>query len=292
MKTLSTNLKNHYAESLTTLATCWLLVRRDGTATGFTDSSNNIPFTDTFSGSPRTVTYSATTGMLPSGIKAGSDLSVDNMDIDGVLNAVSISESDLSEGLYDGATVWIFQVNYKNLADGCMILKSGYLGNVTKKRVSFQAEIRGKSQALAQIVGRIYTPTCDATFGDSRCKVNLAPLAVTGAITSVTDNRTFSDSSRTEADKYFQFGVIYWMSGDNNGRSMEIKSYLNAGGSFVITQKMFKNIQVGDTYAATPGCNKNLVDANGCSGFSNTINFRGFPYVPGPDKALNYPNAH
>jgi hypothetical protein len=70
---------------------------------------------------------------------------------------------------------------------------------VELKDTVFRAELRGLSQALSQQIVELYTPDCRADLGDARCKVNLAALTVTGAITAVTDRRSFADSARGEA---------------------------------------------------------------------------------------------
>lgn len=292
MKTISAALKAHMALDVTTLSTCWKLVRKDGTILGFTDCSHDITFTDTFSGVSQTVVYAQATGFIPSGIRSANDMSVDNMEVISVLDSAGITNSDLAAGLYDGATLIIFIVNYLDLSMGSMILKGGYIGEVSRHRNSFNAEVRGKAQALGQVTGRTYQSACDADLGDTRCTVNLAPYTFSGSVTSVTNQRTFLDTANVQADHYFQFGLLTWTSGLNSGMSMEVADWRSGTTTFTLKQGMPRTIQVGDTYSAYKGCNKKLSDAKGCTGFSNVVNFRGFPTIPGVDKLMRYPNAH
>jgi hypothetical protein len=93
MTTLSPALAAHVAGEVTSLATCWRLERTDGWVRGFTDHDRNLVIEG--------VTYVAATGFLPSAIKSGSDLSVDNLDVDGFLDADALEAEDLSAGLFD-----------------------------------------------------------------------------------------------------------------------------------------------------------------------------------------------
>lgn len=61
-------------------------------------------------------------------------------------------------------------------------------------------------------------------------------------------------------------------------------------GRFLLFMPMPKEIQVGDTFEAIPGCDKKKSTCK--TRFDNLINFRGFDFIPGRDKITWYPNAH
>jgi cell wall-associated NlpC family hydrolase len=46
-------------------------------------------------------------------------------------------------------------------------------------------------------------------------------------------------------------------------------------------------MQPGDAFTIRPGCDKSFATCR--AKFANSINFRGFPYVPGTDQVLRYP---
>jgi uncharacterized phage protein (TIGR02218 family) len=48
-------------------------------------------------------------------------------------------------------------------------------------------------------------------------------------------------------------------------------------------------IALGDTFAVTAGCDKRFPTCR--DRFNNTVNFRGFPHIPGNDFVVSYPNA-
>ncbi len=108
MKSVSPELAAHLDGEVTTLATCWRLERTDGWVRGFTDHDQPLVIDG--------LTYVAATGFLPSAIKSGADLSVDNLDVEGFLDDEALTAEDLSAGLFDGAKIDIFLVNWADLS--------------------------------------------------------------------------------------------------------------------------------------------------------------------------------
>ena len=81
---------------------------------------------------------------------------------------------------------------------------------------------------------------------------------------------------------YFDFGVLTWTSGLNNGLSMEVKNYVPT--LFMLALPMPFEIQVGDTYSVHAGCDKKLETCR--DRFDNIVNMRAEPYLPGMDKVV------
>ena len=275
MQIFSTDLQNHLAQEVTTLATCWKITRTDGTVLCFTDHDADIAVEG--------LRYLASSGITPTAVSSQLGLSVDNLELQGMLQDGSLSEADILAGKYDHAAVSIFMVNHQSPADGVLPLKSGWLGEVSLNGGAFTAEIRGISAMLQQEIGQVFTSTCRAQLGDARCGIDLSGFTVTGTVTAAAaSSYQFTDSARTELTNYFAYGLITFTSGANSGLSMEIRSF--AGGAFQLFLPMPNNVQVGDAYTAVAGCDK-LFDT--CVGrFNNALNFRGEPDVPGPDKML------
>lgn len=275
MKTVSANLKAHLEGEYLTVCTLWKITRMDAQVFGFTDNSRDVVYGG--------VTYEAASGHTPSNIKTTSNLGVDNLEVQSVLDSASITEADIQAGLWDFATVEIMLVNYLSLADGHMMLRKGWMGNVKTGRSEFVAELRGMMQPLQQTIGRLYLPACDAALGDVRCGVTLGTYTVTGSVTTATSSRVFTDTARTEPDGYFDGGLITWTSGDNDTYQMEVKSS-TAAGVITLQQGMPNDTTIGDTYSLSAGCDKTLATCK--AKFSNVVNFRGFPHVPGTDKMI------
>lgn len=168
MKQVSPALAAHLAGPVTTLATCWVITRRDGRVFRFTDHDQDLVFEGEI--------YAARFGYARSALTSDAQLSVDNLDIDGIFDDAAISEAEMRAGLFDFAEVRIFLVNWADPSMGALRLRRGWLGEVTlSEQGSFRTELRGLTQALQQEIGEIYSAECRADLGDARCKVPVAP---------------------------------------------------------------------------------------------------------------------
>lgn len=282
-RTIGNDLKTHFAGSVTTIAQIWVITRTDNEVFRFTNHSEDI----IYSGQ----TYKSLYTIDPTAINQSSDLAVDNVDFNQLLNDNDIKYDDLRAGLFDLASVQIWLLNYEDHTMGTMPLISGTFGEVRIiNEVSASFEFRSLAEKLQQGIGRTYTHECSADFCDSKCGLTLATYTVTGTLTAVTDNQYFVDSSRSEADDYFTYGVLTFTSGLNNGLSMEVKTWTASLKQFQLFSPMPFTVQVGDTYSVWQGCDKKIETCT--STFNNAINFRGFPYIPGMDKVLRVPDIN
>ena len=281
MKTLPAALQAHLDMGATTLAWCWKVERRDGVVLGFTDHDRDIVFDG--------VTFAAATGFTASEVVSSLGLSVDNLEVEGALAAAAITEADLGAGLYDGATVELWRVNWAD-ASQRVLMRKGALGEVSRGELAFTAELRGLAHVLQQATGRTYQRLCDADLGDSRCGVDTdAPgFKGSGTVEAVSDDRILTVSGLSGFDSnWFSFGKLAWTSGDNAGRVAEVKGH--AAGSVVtltLWQRAASAIEAGDGFTVTAGCDKTLATCR--ARFDNVANFRGFPHMPGNDRAFAY----
>lgn len=271
-KNLSAQLLAHYAGDAHTLARLWKLTRRDGQVFAFTDHDVAITYS--------AVTYEPSSVFDASAINTSSDLNVDGLEAQGLLDSEGITAADLEAGLWDAATVEIVEVNYRDLTMGHNTLRFGTLGEVQRSGQTFIAELRGLMYALQQNIGRTVLPSCDANLGDARCGVDLEALRVSGEVTVATSNRVFT-TDVSGSDTY-TYGVLTWTTGLNDGRSMEVKSHASAVMTLQIA--MPYAVQVGDEFTITPGCDK--TEGTCKTTYSNLVRFRGFPDVPGTDAML------
>lgn len=276
MRSASAGLIAHLAQETTTLAWCWKVTRRDAQVFGFTTHDRDLVMAG--------VTYSAESGFAASAAQSKLGSSVDNLDISGAITAEVITEADILAGIWDGADIVVSVVNWADLTQGEMIVQTGTIGNVQAAGNGYIAEMRSLSQALQNTVGRVITRRCDADLGDSRCGITLASYTVTGSVSAdSSDWRTFTASDLPASPG----GLLTWTSGLNDGLSMGIRTA--SAGSIGLDLPMAYAVMAGDTYTASAGCDKN---ASTCSGtYSNIINFRGAPFIPGPDAVMAYPNA-
>lgn len=172
-KTVSSALNTHLQGTVLTPATCWRITRTDGTVEGFTDHDQDI--TIDLSDGAGSITYESVGGYTRSSISTSAQLSVDNLDVIGILDSDTISEANLLAGRYDFAEVLLFLVNHQDLTQGGVTLRKGWLGEVTINNGEFVAEMRGLEQAYMTEIVEVTSADCRADLGDTRCKVRLNP---------------------------------------------------------------------------------------------------------------------
>lgn len=279
MRVISSAFAAHIADEVTTVAICWRVRRRDGIALGFTTHDRPLDIDG--------LNYRAATGFTPTAIDSSSALDVDNLDIEGILRSGAISRADLLEGRYDFAEISISLVNWADLSQGRVLLRLGWIGEVAVTDAGFTAELRGLTQLLQGPVGEVYSPECRADHGDARCKLNLEAFTAMGTVTAASDRQSFTDAGRGEADGWFDYGLLVWLSGANAGLEMEVKAY--GSGQFSLFLPMPRAILAGDRYRVTAGCDKRFQTCR--DKFGNVTNFRGEPFVPGQDSVLDYPGV-
>jgi uncharacterized phage protein (TIGR02218 family) len=282
MRTLPEGLQAHLDTGATTLCWCWKLTGNTGAAMGFTDHDAELVFDG--------VTYEASSGFTGSEIQSSLGLNVDNLDVKGALHSSRLSEEDLKAGRYDNALVEIWLVNWSDVSQR-LLLRKGNLGEITRDSHAFAAEVRGSAHHLQQPEGRIYQFGCDASLGDQRCTVGLSsPLYRADAnVTSAESARRFAASGLEGFEEHwFSRGRVEWTSGLNVSRAMEVRTHRLEGATVVLElwQPMASSIAPGDQFIITAGCDKQFSTCK--SKFSNALNFRGFPHMPGNDFVLSY----
>ena len=285
MRQLDPDLQAHLDGGVTTLSWCWRITRGDGTRLGFTDHDRDITFDSTL--------FEAASGLTASDMQSEIGLAVPNLEVTGALRSDRLSADDLAAGVYDHAAIEIFRVNWA-LPQQRVLMRKGTIGEVKRGTTAFSAEVRGLADYLQQERGRIYQYSCDADLGDSRCGVALAAAAFTGAgaVAALLNARTFTVSGLDAyANGWFGRGLLTWTAGANSGRAIEVKRhYLGASGFVIeIWQDMAAAVAAGDTFAVSAGCDKQFTTCG--NKFSNGVNFRGCPHIPGNDFILSYPNS-
>lgn len=289
MRTASVALAAHLSGSAHTIATCWLVTRTDHQVFGFTNHDQDLAIDG--------VVYEAALGMNPSTIESRDDLSVANANASGFIDSEAITDDDLRAGVWDHATVRVFDVNWADLTMGHLKQLRGWLGEFTLVRNAYTSELRGLATAFNKSIGELVGPSCSATVGDARCKVDLTDYTTTGEVTAVTTNRAFDTDlasstvrltpSATGAPTlgYFDAGLMTWLTGANAGRLIEVKTYA-VDGAVALQLPMANGVAPGDTFSVSAGCGKSREIC--AAEFGNVVNFRGFPDLPGIDKVNRF----
>lgn len=282
MKTLPPTLAAHLATGCTTLAYCWRVTRADGLVLGFTEHDRDLTYAGT--------TFAASTGFTASRIQQSLDLSVDNMNAAGALSSTAITDADILAGRYDDAVVELFWVNWADTGQGVTIA-AGNLGEMTRTGLAFSAEFRSIANRLNQKIGTTCERSCPARLGDSRCKVDLTSATYRAGATIETVgivSELIVAGLSTYAADWFTFGTLTFTSGANAAIALEIKAQIRTSGVDIVQLWMPTPFPVaaGDTAVVTAGCRKSVTTCR--TKFGNTVNFRGFPFIPGTDVVTRY----
>ncbi len=278
-RTLSSDLLAHMQGELTTLATCVKLTRRDSTAIGFTSADQDLVFDG--------LTYMAIDGLDGSAIQSNTGTGVDNLEVAGVLTDERITEADILAGLYDGAEVVFYRLNWADLTMGAITLFRGTFGEITLRDGQFQVELRSLTQRLKQTIGDLTSPTCRCRrLGDAQCKVDLTPLQFTRTVSSVISAGTIQFSGDTQAAGYYDSGLVTFTSGANLGVTREVKTHtvIGSNANLDIRTPFPFHVSIADVATLEAGCDRRFATCR--DKFSNGINFHGEPLLPGNDAVL------
>ena len=102
-RTIGANLKAHFALATTTTCQLWIITRKDGTIFRYTDHNEDVPYGGN--------DYLALNSQELSQLEQKTDLSVDTLEFDVILNSGGIPREDVIAGLFDLADVQIYVIN-------------------------------------------------------------------------------------------------------------------------------------------------------------------------------------
>jgi uncharacterized phage protein (TIGR02218 family) len=276
------------APCLTRWAQIWTITRPDGLVFRFTSLDRALEWP-----ADSGTVYQALNSLVPSASEALSQFDeTGSMDLSGALG--TITEHALYTGLFDGAYAEAWVVPWSGSGMPRRLLK-GSFGASQQGETDFKVELLGDGAKLQQTpLVQTLKPGCRFQFGKKGCLKPLGPLTVTGTIDSASGQRSFVDVARAEPVGYFSGGEITFTSGDNDGRSAEIKEH-KAGGIFTLWPRLPFGITVGDQYSMTPGCSlleESVGGTNGCSAWDWFDNYGGFLSVPTKDKLTKAAVVH
>lgn len=270
----------HLAGDVTTLCHCWTLSRADGLTLGFTDHDRPL----TLDG----VVHAPDSGFSPAQAEAALGLAIATDGIEGALSHEAISVEDLRSGAWDKAKVVTWLVNWADVGER-LELRSATIARIEQADGAWRAEIEDLAAEFAVPRGRLARKRCDAELGDSRCTVDLQLHGRTQAaiVTAILQPGTVAvDGAGEAADGWFAGGRLV-----HAGRSFVILSHIRTGqgtATIRVQDALPAGISAGSGITLVTGCDKRFSTCK--DKFSNSLNFRGFPHLPGNDAAYAYAN--
>lgn len=285
MQTLSAQLTASLAGGVTSLCRCWLVTRRDGRQLGLTDHDAPLQFDG--------VTYQADAGMRASALEKNHQLAQEGMEIFALLSAQELRAEDLLRGLYDGARLSLWLVNWQEPANRVR-LTQGRLGKVRRSGDAFQVELQGASADLHQERSAVFRKSCDATLGDARCGVDLRSKSLRQNLALhrlATPTDLYTHLGRAREHGWFANGYL------TSPLSRDVRRYPirssrmveRYGGVYHHLRLWTPFPHQGAAQPAwvqlVPGCDKQFATCR--DKFANAANFRGHPHMPGDVALVN-----
>lgn len=282
MQPISTAFQEKLNESNLNLCWVWRIERADNTILTFTSHNQDLIIDGE--------TYTGVTGFDPTATRSEQGRGVRDQTLNAILDSSQITERDLLAGKYQFARIGAYIVDWLDLpanftADVDRNYFVAYVGFITQVTVGdrgAEIEVKGSEEFLNSRLGERTSKTCRVrVFGDSRCGVDLAPYTFNVTVTAVSSRRVFS-TSQTAADNTFAYGQITFTSGDNIGVTRDIA--VSTGAQLTTWEQLPFALSVGDEATLIQGCDRTKFS---CQRYNNTKNFRGEPFTPLEDRAIN-----
>lgn len=162
-RTLSVDLGTHIHDATTTsLATCWKITRTDGETRTFTD--HDLPLVIDADGGGE-LSYEPNLSFSRSETVNTDKMTLDVLELDGILDDSQLSQEDLLAGMYDQAELRIFFVNWQDLTQGVMKELRGWFGEVALGDYGYKVEVHSLKSAYTEAIVELLQGKCRAGFG-------------------------------------------------------------------------------------------------------------------------------
>lgn len=265
------------AGDVTTLCHAWRVTLADGGRLGFTDHDKRLVIDG--------LEFEPYSGMTASEARDSAGLGVDTAEISGALTSDRINEADIAAGRFDGAIVETLLVDWTEPA-AHRLLRTATIGRIERADGAFTAELDSMARGYDQPRGRYFRRKCDAEIGDPRCGIdpNGAAFSGVGQVNAISADGVV----RVTGLDGFEEG---WFTGGRltpeGGAVVRVTGHARRFGAVELTLASGVGFPVSGTgFAITAGCDKSFSVCR--TKFDNSLNFRGFPHLPGNDAVYAY----
>ena len=142
----------------------WVLAREDGIVVRLTDHDRKLVIGG--------ISFAPGAALEASSFTRTTDLEPGHASARGGLNSEAITEEDILAGLWDGARVDVFRLDWL-AGESLEQIWSGRFRRIEWRNGRFEADLVSLKVDLERLIGRQVLRQCDAVLGDSRCGVDL-----------------------------------------------------------------------------------------------------------------------
>lgn len=285
MRTLPPALAAKWQAGVTTLARGWRLTRQDGFVVAATEHDRDLYAAG--------ILFKASLSLSESPAEAELALNPGHAALSGALSVEGIEADAISLGLWDQARVEAYLIDWQD-PELYVPFWSGFVHTIVHHGSGFELNIQTLEPAMNQTIGRVYARTCDARLGDVRCGVDLSVPAYQ-TLTSINaienDRRLLLAETQSLDLEAMRGGTMRFISGKVAGLSRAIQGIELVDGEWValLAQPLPVLPAMGDEVSLSPGCDKRFETCR--TRFSNHLNFRGIPTLPGETAMITGPSA-
>ena len=160
MKLIDTAFRARLETGVLTSCLCWQIVRADDLTVAVTDHDRPVVW--------QGITYKPGAALEAGRFETAGGFRPGRAAASGALSSDAISDEDLAAGLWTGARVHVWRVDWEVPEHGVLVW-TGYLSEIRQSQAGFEAELVSLKGDLERPVGRRYSRRCDARLGDTRC---------------------------------------------------------------------------------------------------------------------------
>lgn len=262
-------------DEVTTRTFHWVVQRPDGI--GFATTSHDRPLLD------GATIFEADADLRPSEMLLSDEMFGSSLELQGSLSTSALTHADIVAGRWSGASLQFTTGDWARGA-GTMLLCEGELGRMRLDEgcLSVSVDLLPRAASLPACVET--SPECRAILGDQLCRVDLRSRRRRAKVVGVDADAIVVDR---DENSDFAMGRLRWLSGERCGLSQVIVA---VDGPRLILQALSEaSARVGDQVVLTEGCDGRR--ATCADRFSNILNFRGEPDLPGTEVLMRFPGA-
>jgi len=223
------------------------------------------------------------------------------IDVGSVYSADAITRQQVDSRKWDGAFVYSFFTDWAAPVEDEEPERVYQIGRVREEDERYTLELLSLMDLLNQTSGRLITPGCLWTFGDShlngeiiasdksRCKKDATLTDIDSAVSHAISNMQFRAATlnATYANDWFGNGELMFTTGLNAGLSYAfVKTYLTDG-TITLSTPFYFTPQVGDEFTIRVGCRKRFTE-DCITKHANGKHFGAFPHVPQQSTASKF----
>jgi uncharacterized phage protein (TIGR02218 family) len=275
-------------------ATMFTVALVDGTIYRFTDHNEEL-----YDGSN---TFTPVSGFNASAREMQDGLQINDVEIVGYLSDSVISADDIRSGRWQNATVTEKIVDWLYPWAGDYGERRYSASEVKWTETRWTVNIEGVGRKLRRKIGDTMGRMCRWDLGDTNCGIDIDSFTdvgeVSGASTLYPRKRMLASGlSAGHPDGYYEYGLVTFTSGANNGLVGEVHKWTQSTGEIILRLPMPFDISIGDDFDIYPGCGKIPEFCKGTSGdrdrpwSNNMAEYGGFFSIPGLNKLIQYPDS-